>query len=265
MTRGRLFSANMNHVAFGGPSNARGLAVLCGWGGSKLKNVQKYAALWHRAGWRTAAAAMSIDHTFFPAAWTDIGEVSQAIVGACREHRASRGDAVIAAHAFSNGGTFLMLSLLEDDSALRFDGAVYDSAPTKQLDALLPLGLPLVMMSSGQPAAAIARHVPYCLAAMLAYPLGRKHPPPMGLFPKLFAAETNRPRPELFVYGENDRIIPPSHVEAFVRRRKSHGCAVSTLGPLAGGEHCNLLSTHTEEYAKAVSGFAKALEDTPRP
>ena len=250
-----------SRVAFAGPSNARGLAILCGWGGSKLKNVQKYAELWHRAGWRTATAPMSVDHTFFPRDWTEIGEVSRAIAQHCREHRAARGtDARVAAHAFSNGGTFLMLSLQEDDSALKFDGAVYDSAPTKQIDALLPLGLPLVAMSSGQPAATIAKHVPYCLAATLAYQLGRKHPPPMGLFPKLFAAETNAPRPELFVYGEQDRVIPPSHVEAFVRRRKRHGCAVTTLGPLAGGLHCNLLSTHPEEYADAISGFAQSLE-----
>ena len=62
------------------------------------------------------------------------------------------------------------------------------------------------------------------------------------------------------VLAEAPLYVPASHVEAFVRRRKRHGCAVTTLGPLAGGLHCNLLSTHPEEYADAISGFAQSLE-----
>ena len=58
------------HVSFAGPPTARNLAVLCGWGGSKLKNVTKYADFWHRLGWRTVTVEMTVDMTrmtFYPA------------------------------------------------------------------------------------------------------------------------------------------------------------------------------------------------------
>ena len=256
-----------------GPASARGLAVLCGWGGSKLKNVNKYASLWHKLGWRTAAASMSMDNTFFPASWTTMPNLTRIISRECRAHRASRTDSLLVSHAFSNGGTFLQLSLMAAHEAersrapLRFDGSVYDSGPSSY-KRLLPLGAPFVLASSGMPASEIAplllRHLPYSLAAALADPLtaaaGGSLPPPLGLFGRLFTTDGNPLRPELYVYGERDFIIPPAQVEAFMEIRRGLGVPVSALGPLAGSPHCAHLRTHPEEYAKALEAFTRSLE-----
>ena len=147
-------------IAFGGPPNARGLAVLCGWGGSTLKNVCKYASVWHKLGWRTATAAMSIDMTFLPGSWTPANEVARTLAKECRLHRERHGpDALIASHALSNGGVMLMLSVLEEassDEPVHFDGAVYDSAPSSK-HLPLPMGAPLIIISAGLPAAETAK------------------------------------------------------------------------------------------------------------
>ena len=85
-------------------------------------------------------------------------------------------------------------------------------------------------------------------------------PPPLGLFPKLFKSETNTPRPELFVYGERDRVIPPAHVEAFAQLRRDQGADVHMLGPLPGSSHCGHLRVHHDAYEQAIEAFGKVVE-----
>ena len=245
------------HLRLAGPSHARGLAVLCGWGGSSLRNVSKYEPLWHRLGWRTVTAAMSLDMVFYPSRWTTVGAVTDAIARECRSQRSSHGpDARVIAHAFSNGGALLKLSLL-DQGDLFFDGTLYDSAPSRQ-GIPLPAGAPFVIAASGNTTSRIgmdvARHLPYALAASMAYPFVEL-PSPIGLFPRLFTTHGNSPRPELFVYGDKDFLIPPSHVEDFMALRKSQGCEVDVLGPLVDSPHCGHLRAHPEQYAAAVESF----------
>ncbi len=256
-------------IAFGGPANARGLAVICGWSGSALKNVCKYASVWHKLGWRTATAAMSIDMTFYPGSWTLANDVARTLAEECRSHRRRRPDALIASHALSNGGTLMMLSVLEEVSSeepIRFDGAVYDSAPSSK-GMILPAGAPAIVLSAGLPAATavkqLARHVPHSLLTTLLYPV-RTPPPPIGLFPKLFDVDTNPPRPELFIYGQTDRLIPPGHVEAFISLRKSQGSVVQTTGRLVNSPHVSHLRTYPDEYEQALADFAGSLA-LPRP
>lgn len=251
-----------SHLAIGGARDARGLAVLFGWSGSSLRNVQKYAAVWHKLGWRTATAAMSIDMTFFPGSWTPANEIASALAEECRDHRERIGsDALVASHAFSNGGAMLMLSVLEE-AAEKFDGAIYDSAPSYN-GRLLEAGAPVIIMSSGLPKAEQAKkllvHTPYCLAACLLHQF-RQAPAPIGLFPKLFGAETNPPRPELFIYGDKDFLIPPAQVEKFIGLRESQGCAVRSLPRLAGSPHVGHLRSYPKEYEDAVGDFARELE-----
>jgi hypothetical protein len=156
---------------------------------------------------------MDMDMTFFPDRWTTMPQVTSEVVALCNEHRESRPDALVASHAFSNGGTFMQLALMQD-AAVRFDASVYDSGPSHRW-LPLPSGAPMVLAISGMPAATIAvgfvRHVPYAILATLAYPFVQL-PPPLGRFPRLFDAQANPPRPELFVYGETDYVIPPGHV-----------------------------------------------------
>lgn len=248
-------------ATFAGPAGARGLAVLCGWGGGRLHHVQKHAVLWHRIGWRTATVCMDMDMTFFPARWTRVPAVAREVMEACDEHRASRPDSLIASHAFSNGGMLMQLALMQDD-AVTFDGSVYDSGPSYSWIPL-PLGAPMVLTVSGLPvseiARGLARHVPYAILATLAFPFVAL-PPPLGRFPSLFSASTNAPRPELFVYGQADYVIPPSHIESFIRKRQDHGADVHVLGPLPNSPHCSHLRMHREAYAQALEDFTRLIE-----
>lgn len=119
--------SEMPHLKFDGPSTAKHMAVICGWGGGKLKNVHKYAALWHRLGWRTVTIEMTIDMTFYPSTWTPVGSIAQTIAWECRQQRSSHPDARIVSHAFSNGGTFMKLMIMDEASDPNFfDGTVYD-------------------------------------------------------------------------------------------------------------------------------------------
>ena len=259
----------MQHVTFGGPPQARGLAVLCGWSGSSLRNVRKYAELWHRLGWRTATANMTIDMTFFPGSWTPANEVAGILAKECATHRQRAGpNALVASHAFSNGGALLMLSVMQHanngerrSDGFRFDGAVYDSAPSSR-HLILPAGAPFIVLSAGLPASEAAshlvRHIPYCFLACALHAI-RAPPPPIGLFTDLFDATINPPRPELFIYGEKDVLIPPEHVEAFIRERESHGSTVHTLSRLADSPHVGHLRTFPRAYEEALANFAHVL------
>ena len=115
---------------------------------------------------------------------------------------------------------------------LAFDAAVYDSCPSLYT-RLLPLGAPFVLASSGKPIAEIAvdmvRHVPYAFAWAFAGITNLVAlPKPLGLFHRLFTAEDNTPKPELFIYSSADWLIPPSHVESFIESRKAMGISRSS-------------------------------------
>jgi pimeloyl-ACP methyl ester carboxylesterase len=263
MTTARSLAAR--HVLLAGPAKAKNLAVLCGWGGSKLKNVGKYAELWHRIGWRTATVEMTMEMTFMDASRTPAEAVAAMIAEECRHHREQQASsAQIVSHSFSNGGTFMSLLIQDQAADVRFDAAVYDSCPSLYT-RLLPLGAPFVLASSGKPYTEIAvdmvRHVPYAFAWTVgAITNLAALPKPLGLFHRLFTAEDNEPKPELFVYSSTDWLIPPSHVESFIEARKAAGSKpIHVLGPLANSPHCGHIRTHPEEYASAIAEFAKSL------
>ena len=255
------------HVLLSGPANAKNLAIICGWGGSKLKNVAKYAALWHRIGWRTATVEMTMEMTFTDASRTPAASVAAMVADECRQHRMGSSDAKVVSHSFSNGGTFMSLLIQDCAADVRFDAAVYDSCPSLYT-RLLPLGAPFVLASSGKPIAEIAvdmvRHVPYAFAWAFAGITNLVAlPKPLGLFHRLFTAEDNKPKPELFIYSSADWLIPPSHVESFIESRKAMGSdPIHVLGPLADSPHCGHIRTHPEEYAQAIENFAKAVTES---
>lgn len=111
----------------------------------------------------------------------------------------------------------------------------------------------------------MVRHLPYSFAWTIAAAANFTLPKPLGLFPRLFMPEFNPPRPELFVYSTADFLIPPSHVESFIRNRKAAGSRpVQVLGPLIDSPHCGHLRTHPDEYAKALEQFTRGLLEKER-
>ena len=258
----------MAAVVHGGPSRARGLAVLCGWAGGRMKHVVKHAELWHRLGWRTASVTMPWDEVFFPARWTSLPSVVQELARVVRRHRAEHADdgAVCAAHVFSNAGALCLLSLLssheEAAAPLAFDGVVYDSTPSnprhvKPYAAPIVIGMGAAGLSSRELVSTLARHTPHAIGATMAMPAVGV-PPPLGLFPRLFEAGHNPPRPELLVYGTEDALIGPHEVEHFGALRERQGAAVRRLR-LEGSGHCSHMLTHPDRYAAEVEAFVKRL------
>lgn len=253
-------AARRVHVSGPSQQDARGLALLLGWAGGALKHVQKHAAMWHRAGWRTAAAEMTIDMTFFPAAWSSLPQVVDVLLREAREHRRTKaGSSHLAVHNFSNAGTFLMNALLKAECGqLVLDGVVYDSCPSP-LEHVGPWAAPMVISSSGLSTSAtayqLARHVPYALAASLATPLlGASGP--MRHHAELWDAP---PRPELFVYSPADRLVSAAGIEAFMAHRRRQGCEQQVGCRLADSPHCTHLVTHPERYGAEIGAFAERL------
>eukprot|EP00966_Prymnesium_polylepis_P277044 6400743-Prymnesium_polylepis.1 len=98
---------------------------------------------------------------------------------------------------------------------LRFDGAVFDSAPSRRI---MPIAAPIVVSASGGGLREIARYVPYGIAAQLAAPaLGVARP--LGAFQELRDPTINIPRPELFVCSDGDTLVPRASIEDFARHR----------------------------------------------
>ena len=128
---------------------------------------------------------------------------------------------LVVLHCFSNGGVLLALSMLAEarhrGRLLKFDAAVFDSAPTRRL---LPIASPLVIASSGLPplqmAKTLARHVPYAIAAQLASPLIGTPAPAVSL-----GIDTSSPtipadmRTEASLFLLSRSLLPSFHRDSF--------------------------------------------------
>ena len=118
-----------------------------------MKHVNKYAALWHRLGWRTVTALNTIDMTFFPESWSDLPESAARVCEIVEEHRRCEGStSLVVPHVFSNGGCTTLLSTLRS-KRVNFDGVIYDSAPGSHVH---PIYAPFVIAASGLPRTSMA-------------------------------------------------------------------------------------------------------------
>lgn len=252
----------MPRVHLSGPAEARGLSLLLGWAGGAARSVQKHAAAWHRAGWRTATAEMTIDMSFFPSVATALPALVDELLAEARSHR-RRSDSLLVAHCFSNAGLFALTSMLRRDAALEIDGAVYDSAPSPE-SHIRPWAAPMVIAASargGSRAALLAKHVPYALGASLVAPFVGV-PPPIGFFADVRDPSRNRPRPELFLYSPADALVPAAGIEEFMRaRRQLPGGAAQASCRFDGSAHVAHFKRHPEQYEAAVGAFAAALAE----
>ena len=246
-----------------GPRSGHGLALLLGWTGGHLRHVMKHASLWHRVGMRTAGCEMSVDKTFLPRERTGISAVVSQLLEVIEGERSSSRPRLIVPHMFSNGGVLLMLSLLdaahEAGVPLHFDGAVFDSSPSRSVH---PLAVPFVIGTGGgtvaERAALTAHHLPHALAATLRSPVSGIAPP-LGLFPNLRDPGANPPRKaELFIYSRADRLIPAGAVQEFAEARRTLGVAVSTC-EMDGTAHCMHFRGHPQRYQDAVAAFMREL------
>ncbi len=255
-----------------GPVDARGLAVLLGWAGGSLRNVQKHAAAWHALGWRTAVVTVSVEMTFLPMALTAVAAAADELDELATAHRARAGpSALLVAHTFSNSGVALMMAALLRSRPLHFDGAVHDSGPSS-LESLRPAAAPLIALSAGLPrlttAATLSWALPYALIAEAAAPIVGTAGA-IGLHERLRDAEVNPPRAELYIYSAADALVPSADVEAYVRcrqmqqqqqqrrrRRPLASCRFDDSG------HCSHYRMHPVEYGRAIEAFVRGLESS---
>lgn len=196
---------------------------------------------------------MSIDMTFFPESRTNFRDVVDQLATEIEDHsRRKEANEILVFHTFSNGGTMLMVSLLKRlGEAVVVDGAIYDSCPSKWIS---PIAAPVVIAaaSSSQHEAAIkiAEHMPHALVSTAISPFVKSEPP-FGDFPLVHDASINKPRPELFIFSDADKIINSEAVENFAARRAAQGSDVRKLRFL-DSSHCGHLRKHPIQYVAAV-------------
>ena len=249
-------ASSQSLLSVSGPSRgARGLALLLGWTGGQRRHVEKHAPLWHRLGFRTATATSTVDMTFFPSQWTCFAATTKALERCVDAYRQSEPFGVVVPHVFSNGGCAMLISMLRQRHDQTFNAVIYDSAPSLRLH---PAVAPLVIGTSGAPGAEtmalMVRHLPYSLLASCAMPfLGDCSP--LRHHNLLRCSDVNPPRPELFLYSDRDWLIPPHHIEDFIRcRRGQHGSTIEAHR-FSDSAHVAHFRTHPEEYSLAVSEF----------
>ena len=273
---------------------SRGLAILCGWTGGSLRNLRKHEEPWRRLGWATLSTPMSIDSTFFPPNRSGLASVAKELIQVVKKHRAARSDALVVSHCFSNGGVMLMLEMLRAHAQEQgtigaasvsklFDGAVYDSAPSREIQHWMA---PVVIMTAGLPAAEtawqLAKHTPYALTNSLVAALlsGTHHRTsllePLGSFGDLRDANVNPPRAELCIYGDGDRLISPADVENFIQHRRQECGADMASCFCSGSSHVAHYRDHPRLYEQAIEALIAKLggvegtegvsmEETPLP
>ncbi|KAL1503137.1 hypothetical protein AB1Y20_011199 [Prymnesium parvum] len=244
-----------------GPSASRRTALLLGWTGGSMRHLRKYEALWHGFGFQTVAATSTFDMTFMPERCSAIRSVARQLMASVDSGR--RPPSVVVPHVFSNGGALLMLTMLHEARRRRtlFDAAVFDSAPSAGAD-MQPIVAPYVVASSGLPAAErwrlLARLVPYSLLAQLAVPLvGVARP--LGAIDELRDVRLNPPRPEVYIFSDEDALVPSARVESFAAHRAECGAAVE-LVRLKDSGHVAHFPAHPDKYTSAIEKLLARLE-----
>ena len=195
---------------------------------------------------------MSIDETFFPYYKTNIEDKIRDVSDVVSSYR-TNGRAVCA-HAFSNGGAMLMMSVLKRTDT-EFDASVYDSAPSSWIS---PIASPIVIASSGDstPVRTILKHLPYSTYSTLRSVIKRPLKP-FGDFFELKNPNINTPRPEMYIYSDADRIINANAVEQFADYRESVGCHTTSKLKLRNSPHCQHYRMHPEMYETSVESFLR--------
>ena len=251
-----------------------GRVVLLGWGNALPSQLEAYARLYRTLG---LASSSVIANTV--AGLTDPAAYAQSIVPIAEELRAARGAQPIVVHLFSDNGFIAWAALLdalaatEDGRRARdaIRGVIYDSSPglwnqrgpfdfgrrfalgmtpalarRLRLKARerLPLVTPLLVLGFAVYRAVFLRSVSVMLSAA-------------------DRITAHQPRcPHLFLYGENDALVPARDVRAWIARERHDGIdAEDHLFPEA--RHVALFPNDPRRYRAAVSAFlARALVAT---
>jgi hypothetical protein len=197
---------------------------------------------------------MSIDETFFPHNKTGIDDKIREIAEIVSKYSDKK---PVLAHAFSNGGAMLYISVLKDTNA-NFDASIFDSAPSGWIS---PIASPIVIASSGDPTKlrTILRHLPNSFNSTLRS-IFQTPPKPFGNFFDLRNPEINKTRPELYIYSDIDRIVNAKSVERFAEYRKSIGCLPVKQLNLRDSPHCQHYRLYPQKYEDTIESFLRDID-----
>lgn len=238
------------------------VAVIIGWGASKLRVVRSYVPLYREKGYETVCVHMPTRIGWWPPLQrskssnilSKLHDFSQRSSSA--DGRAEPADVVL--HLFS-GSSFIFLpslfaSLEQPNPPWRLRAIVHDSGPVTFTREVCENGVLLALnntkSSASRATAALLRLLlpPYFIA--MDFVVGDKHRSTV----KRVMASPHSAVPQLFLYSRADSVIDWREVEERMSEQKKRGVPVMSRR-WDDSEHVRHYVDHPEEYKRTVSEF----------
>ncbi|KAA8490980.1 Transmembrane protein 53-A [Porphyridium purpureum] len=268
----------------------RPITLLLGWLGCQPRHLEKYVSLHQSIARGTDAErpgrdvrGRNIILAFTPsplgllcplsrARQTEAEQIRARMRQLMHSERDNEHDAGVVVHAFSNNGFFFLCELLRDRCFARqleqFGGSdglrlILDSAPG-------PIS-PAAVIESAVALGLCARQTadrPLVLRAVTSYlalsGMARRERSLRLVFERRWTGprDLNRPRLRvLCLHGRNDRVVPLSEVDAWLRRQQARAGNSARLTFTRvddfEGPHCALLKDEPDKYRDAVELFLR--------
>lgn len=241
-------------------------ALLIGWGNSTASQLATYVRLYGAFGVEARAvipdtrAGLSDPHAF-----------GRALAPVAKELVSEGADRSLVVHLFSDNGFIgwaALLGALDETeggarvkSAIR--GVVYDSSPglwnvRGKLDFARRFALGMTPALARRLRLGARERMPIVTPVLGAVFVAYQIAFPRSVKKMLSATERVRrlqPRcPHLFLYGEEDVLVPPSDVRAWIAEQRAAGIDVEEV-PFARAKHVALFPNDPRRYRETVSGF----------
>ncbi|MDB4944317.1 MAG: transrane protein 53 [Labilithrix sp.] len=242
--------------------------VLLGWGNAQPSQLAAYARLYRSLGLDAPPALSVIANTL--EGLLRATAYPQAVVPLARE-LAAEPERPTLVHVFSDNGFVTWAALLETLAATAegrrareaIRGVVLDSAPglwnvkgPSDFAWRFALAMTPALARRMKLGAREERSVltPALAAAFLAYQLLFPGPVQRMIGSGRRVAEHQPRCPHLFMYGEDDAIVPPGDVRAWTATQEARGLEV-VAEPFAGGRHVALFPGDPRRYKAALRTF----------
>ena len=243
-----LFSATSCKVVNPRVLRSKGIVLLLGWTGSRIKTITKYANMYSELGVPSISAAPALPEVWFVSHGS--AKAKEMLKGV--EENSEEGSGVVF-HFFSGSNTtFLptfMKELTNKDSKRHLSGIIFDSGPesfsarsglaaaklVKQQGKIGPLGYYAACTGGLTVNAVLGRIRRRSMRAML------DHPAMLQI-------------PQLYLYSSTDSVTSMEDVEDEMRLQVSRGADVSSHC-WHGSEHVRHFLEYPEEYTSQIDKF----------
>ena len=234
--------------------------ILIGWLGAKEKHLHKYVDTWN---------ALGIDSTFS----FRPGMKSMVLSSHCKKEaqqflqQKRELNEIVVYHVFSLAGYTFFTTLVNEAKRLKGmevnpSGIIFDSGPGQLYAQTATAGLLTAAAGISESSALefYSKNRSLCHIFWNIYDKFSNRSEELEFLGQSF--EKQSPKSQMFLYSEQDAIIPCGDIESFIQRQEENEKSIFR-SKWSSGNHVQLLKQHKEEYIMQMEKFLMHLLQSP--